>query len=57
MLIQFFGFVLISFSVVSFFLSERKISAYNDVSPVTDLFNPLHLVRHCCEQGLEHHSP
>lgn len=58
MLMQFFGFLLISFLVVSVILNERKMFAYNNVSPVTDLFNPLHLVRHCCEQeGAESRPP
>lgn len=58
MLLQFFGFVLISFLVVSVILNEKKIFAYNNVSPVTDLFNPLHVVHHCCEQeGAESRPP
>lgn len=42
MLMQFFGFVLISFLVVSVILNEKKMFAYNNMSPLTDLFNPLH---------------
>lgn len=58
MLMQFLGLVLISFLVVSVILNERKMFAYSNVSPVTDLFNPLHLIHYCCEQeGAESHPP
>jgi len=41
MLMQLFGFVLISFLVVSVVLNESKMFAYNIVSPETDLsFSP-----------------